>query len=87
MQVRLYKQRESQVVPECFKTAIKVLEQVTQRDSFARFKQIASRVTSTELGESAQVYSLSRIVKGTAGEQISQVEYRSLLRLSADMPF
>jgi len=63
MQVRLYKQRQSTVVPECFKAALPSIEELAKSASFTSFKQKATRVTADLEQSKTEVYSLSRIVK------------------------
>jgi hypothetical protein len=45
MQVRLYKQKQSSVVPECFKASLKQVQQLAKLKDFDNFKQKATKLT------------------------------------------
>ena len=65
---------------------LKQIRGLTQLSSFNAFKAKSTKVAEAFASSKAEVYSLNRIIQ-RAGESISQIEFRSILKFSAAMPF
>ena len=74
-------------MPECFKASVDLVHKLTSMSDFSDFKAKSSRVAEDQISTSAEVYSLSRILNRSNSESVSQIEFRTLLKLTKEMPF